>query len=72
MEHEMHLFHFKKDRKTNIKSFTLYDSETARRRLLNDYNLKNSVKITNDDWEFISEIHPLRKLIPRRKELPRD
>ena len=56
LEHEMHLFHFKKDRKTNIKSFTLYDSETARRRLLNDYNLKNSVKITNEDWEFISEI----------------
>ena len=56
LEHEMHLFHMKKNRKTNITSFTLYDSELARRRLLDEVNLKDNVKITRDDQKFLSEI----------------
>jgi hypothetical protein len=56
LEHEMHLFHMKKNRKTNITSFTLYDSELARRRLLDEVNLKDKVKITRDEQKFLSEI----------------
>ena len=48
LEHEMHLFHLKKNRKTNITSFTLYDGELARRRLLDEYN-NDKVNISLDD-----------------------
>jgi hypothetical protein len=34
LEHEMHMFHLKKNRKSNINSFTLYDGELARNRVL--------------------------------------
>jgi hypothetical protein len=55
LEHEMHLFHLKKN-KNNITSFTLYNSELAKKRLLNEVNLRDKIKITDDEWKFISEI----------------
>lgn len=55
LEHEMHLFHMKKNRKTNITSFTLYDGELARRRLLDEYN-NDKIDISLDDWKELSNI----------------
>lgn len=56
LEHEMHLFHMKKNRKTNITSFTLYDGELARNRLLDEINLKDKIKVGDEDFKLLSTI----------------
>ena len=53
LEHEMHLFHMKKNRKTNITSFTLYDSELATKRLHEQALIKSKVKVSDEDMNFV-------------------
>ena len=65
LEHETHLFHwnYKKyfnNPKTNIKSFDLFDSESAVNRILkNDFNRK--IKLDYDDKKFIESKVPFEK-----------
>ena len=75
LEHEMHLFHMKKNRKTNITSFTLYDGELARRRLLDEYNndkIDISLKKTENLVPYSSELkgnkYYTNKLITKEKK----
>jgi len=56
LEHEMHLFHLKKNRKSNISSFTLYNGELARNRVLDEINLKDNIDVTDKDFELLSNV----------------
>ena len=56
LEHEMHIFHKPKvSKKKNIKDFILFDSESARFRLIRELN-KDRVSITGDEWDYISTV----------------
>ena len=52
LEHEMHIFH---KPKKNVCDFILYDSETARDRLLNDIR-KKKIKIIEEDDDVIDKM----------------
>ena len=65
LEHEMHIFH---KPKKDVKDFILYDSETARDRLIKDIKEKK-IKIMDECDDDISDLNIARILTDKEKDL---
>ena len=55
IEHEMHLFHIPKLNKQNIKDIIVFDSESAIRRIIRNYE-KKKIILSKSDYLFLKTI----------------